>query len=61
MLAVVGLALAGRAGARLSAAGVLLTSRSTLLRLIAGLPDPPVGTVIVLGLDGFAAASTARC
>jgi transposase len=54
MLAVVGLALAGRAGARLGARLGLLTSRSTLLRLIARLPDPPVGTVVVLGVDDFA-------
>jgi hypothetical protein len=54
MLAVVGLALAGRAGARLGARPGLPTSRSTLLRVIAGLPDPPVGKVIVLGVDDFA-------
>jgi transposase len=54
MLAVVGLALAGRAGARLGARLGLPTSRSTLLRRIARLPDPPIGTVSVLGVDDFA-------
>jgi hypothetical protein len=29
-------------------------SRSTLLRLIRALPDPPVGQVTVLGVDEFA-------
>ena len=29
-------------------------SRSTLLRLIRGLPDPPIGSVTVLGVDEFA-------
>ena len=29
-------------------------SRSTLLRMIRGLPDPPVGRVTVLGVDEFA-------
>jgi len=50
----VGLALAGRAGARLAATLGMAVSRSTLLRLIRGLPDPPVGRVTVLGVDEFA-------
>jgi transposase len=54
MLAAVGLALAGRAAARLGARLGLVVSRSTLLRMIRGLPDPPVGTVSVLGVDDFA-------
>lgn len=54
MLASVGLALAGRAGARLGARLGLLTSRSTLLRMIRLLPDPQVGVVVVLGVDDFA-------
>ena len=54
MLAAVGLALAGRAGARLAAGLGLLTGRSTLLRMIRRLPDPPVGVVAVLGVDDFA-------
>jgi hypothetical protein len=32
----------------------MAVSRSTLLRLIRGLPDPPVGLVTVLGVDEFA-------
>jgi transposase len=54
MLAAVGLALAGRAGARLAAGLGLLTGRSTLLRMIRQLPDPQVGVVVVLGVDDFA-------
>jgi transposase len=54
MLAAVGLALAGRAGARLGARLGLLTCRSTLLRMIRLLPDPQVGVVAVLGVDDFA-------
>jgi transposase len=54
MLAAVGLALAGRAGARLGAGLGLLTGRSTLLRMIRRLPDPQVGVVAVLGVDDFA-------
>ena len=54
MLAAVGLALAGRAGARLGARLGLLTCRSTLLRMIRRLPDPQVGVVAVLGVDDFA-------
>jgi hypothetical protein len=54
MLAAVGLALAGRAGARLGAQLGLLTGRSTLLRMIRRLPDPQVGVVAVLGVDDFA-------
>jgi len=54
MLAAVGLALAGRAGARLGLRLGLLTCRSTLLRIIGRLPDPQVGVVVVLGVDDFA-------
>ena len=57
MLAAVGLALAGRAGARLGAGLGLLTGRSTLLRMIRRLPEPQVGVVVVvavLGVDDFA-------
>ncbi len=53
-LVAVGLALAGWAGARLAAVLGMAVSRSTLLRLIRGLPDPPVGRVRVLGVDEFA-------
>jgi transposase len=54
MLESIGLALAGRAGARLAGALGLPTSRSTLLRLVRALPDPEIGTVTVLGVDDFA-------
>lgn len=54
MLESIGLALAGRAGARLAAALGLPATRSTLLRLIRALPDPVIGTVPVLGVDDFA-------
>ena len=53
-LVAVGLALAGRAGARLATALGMAVSRSTLLRMIRALPDPPVGRVRVLGVDEFA-------
>ncbi|MET3807140.1 transposase [Nakamurella sp. UYEF19] len=42
-LVVVALALAGRAGSRLANALGMPVTRSTLLRRIRGLPDPPVG------------------
>jgi transposase len=54
MLAAAGLALAGRAAARLGARLGLPASRSTLLRMIRRLPDPPVENVAVLGVDDFA-------
>lgn len=54
MLESIGLALAGRAGARLAAVLGMPTSRTTLLRLVRGLPDPDVGVVTVLGVDDFA-------
>jgi len=53
-LASIALALAGRAGSRLATALGMPVSRSTLLRRIRRLPDPPVGPVIVLGVDEFA-------
>jgi len=53
-LAAIALALAGRAGSRLATALGMPVSRSTLLRRIRRLPDPPVGPVIVLGVDEFA-------
>ena len=53
-LASMALALAGRAGSRLATALGMPVSRSTLLRLIRRSPDPPVGTVPVLGVDEFA-------
>ncbi|WP_429455334.1 ISL3 family transposase [Nocardia sp. GP40] len=54
MLTAIGLALAGRAGARLARRLGLSASRDTLLRLVRGVPDPPVGAVKVLGVDDFA-------
>jgi hypothetical protein len=53
-LVTIGLALAGRAGSRLAIRLGMAVSRSTLLRLIRALPDPPVGQVTVLGVDEFA-------
>ncbi|MGW5644664.1 ISL3 family transposase [Saccharopolyspora sp. NPDC003752] len=50
----IGLALAGRAGARLVSRLGMAASRSTLLRLVHALPEPDVGTVAVLGVDDFA-------
>ncbi|MFE6715102.1 ISL3 family transposase [Streptomyces sp. NPDC057695] len=50
----VGLALAGRAGARMADAFGVRGSRNTLLRLITSLPDPPTATPRVLGVDEFA-------
>ena len=50
----IALALAGRPGARLAAALGMSISRSSMLRLIRGLPDPLVSTVAVLGVDDFA-------
>jgi len=50
----IALALAGRAGSRLATALGIPVSRSTLLRLIRHLPDPPVAPVVVLGVDEFA-------
>ncbi len=54
VLQVVALMLAGRAGARLAAVLSAAVSRSTLLRLIHALPDPPTKTPRVLGVDDFA-------
>ncbi|MFE3173105.1 ISL3 family transposase [Amycolatopsis sp. NPDC059090] len=54
MLEDIGLALAGRAGARLASRLGVTVSRDGLLRLVRALPDPTVGEVIVLGVDDFA-------
>ena len=55
LLAQVGLALAGRAGARLAAALGVAAHRTTLLRLVAALPEPAIGTAPqILGVDDFA-------
>lgn len=50
----VALMLAGRAGARLLEKLTSTVSRSTLLRLVRGLPDPESATPRVLGVDEFA-------
>lgn len=50
----IGLALAGRAGARLATAMGVQVGRSTLLRLVRALPDPASGAVEVLEVDDFA-------
>jgi transposase len=54
VLQAVGLALGGRAGARLTGRLACSASRSTLLRLIRAAPDPPDKTPLVLGVDDFA-------
>jgi len=53
-LETIGLALAGRPGSRLATKLGMNVGRSTLLRMIRALPDPPVGQVAVLGVDEFA-------
>ncbi|WP_240634627.1 MULTISPECIES: ISL3 family transposase [Streptomyces] len=50
----VGLALAGRAGARLADQLGLHAGRMTLLRSVTALPDPQFSTPRVLGVDDFA-------
>ncbi|MEV0168964.1 transposase [Nonomuraea fuscirosea] len=49
-----GIALAGRAGARLARLLQMNVSRSTLLRLIMAMPDPVNEVPRVLGMDDFA-------
>ncbi|WBO68957.1 ISL3 family transposase [Streptomyces camelliae] len=53
-LAAVGLALAGRAGARPAAALGVSVSRSTVLRLVNALPEPEVPAPRVVGVDEYA-------
>jgi transposase len=50
----IGLALAGRSGARLAADLGLPVSRHTLLRLVRAVSDPQVPAVALLGVDDFA-------
>ncbi|MFG2594324.1 ISL3 family transposase [Streptomyces sp. NPDC048438] len=50
----IGLALAGRAGARLASEVGITVGKDTLLRLVRALPEPEVGEVEVLGVDDFA-------
>jgi transposase len=53
-LAAVGLALAGRAGARIARVLGVSTSRSTVLRLVDALPEPEVAAPRVVGVDEYA-------
>jgi transposase len=53
-LEAIGLALAGRAGARLADKLGIPVSRDSMLRLVRALPDPPIGTPQILGVDDFA-------
>jgi len=53
-LEAIGLALAGRAGARLAGLLRLSTSRTSMLRLVRALPDPQTTVVRLLGVDDFA-------
>ncbi|MEU7062923.1 hypothetical protein [Streptomyces sp. NPDC046161] len=50
----VGLALAGRAGARLARVFGVSVSRSTVLRLVEALPDPEAPAPRVVGVDEYA-------
>ena len=54
MLQTVALALAGRAGARLTVRLASPVSRMTLLRLVRALPDPVAGELSEVGIDDFA-------
>lgn len=54
LLEQVGLALAGRAGARMAAQLGLGAGRMTLLRRVMALPDPQFSTPRVIGVDDFA-------
>lgn len=54
-LTAIGMALAGRAGARLASRLGTAVSRMTLLRRVRAAPDPPLRTgPVVLGVDEFA-------
>ncbi|MFB6878998.1 ISL3 family transposase [Streptomyces sp. NPDC056323] len=53
-LAEVGLALAGRAGARLADVFGISASRSTVLRLVDAMPDPQPSAPRVVGIDEYA-------
>jgi transposase len=53
-LARIGLALAGRAGARLAEGLGMPVGRSSILRLVRSLPDPQPAALSVVGVDDFA-------
>ncbi len=50
----IGLALVGRAGARLASRLGIAAGRDTVLRWVRALPDPTLDVVAVLGVDDFA-------
>uniref|UniRef100_UPI003570E431 ISL3 family transposase n=1 Tax=Nocardia testacea TaxID=248551 RepID=UPI003570E431 len=54
MLVAIGLAMAGRAGARLAGRLGMPAGRDTLIRLVRRLPDPPNSPLAILGVDDFA-------
>ncbi|WZU35704.1 hypothetical protein Rruber_05217 (plasmid) [Rhodococcus ruber] len=54
MIAAIGLAVAGRAGARLADRLGVPLGRDTVLRTVRAIPDQPVEEVPVLGIDNFA-------
>ncbi|MEU9107731.1 ISL3 family transposase [Streptomyces xanthophaeus] len=54
MVQAIGLAVGGRAGARLAAYLPVRASRDVIVREVRRLPDPPSGQVTVLGIDEFA-------
>ncbi len=53
-LASIGLALAGRAGSRLTAVLGMPVGRDTLLRLVRAVPEPEAAAPTVIGVDDFA-------
>nr|AIU93832.1 hypothetical protein LRS1606.398 [Rhodococcus sp. NS1] len=54
MIEAIGLAVAGRAGARLASRFGVHVSRDTLLRAVRAIPDQPIGQTPILGIDDFA-------
>ncbi len=56
MIEAIGLAVAGRAGVRLAAGLGIHVSRDTLLRVVRSIPDQPIETTPILGIDDFAPA-----
>lgn len=50
----IGIEMAGRAGSRLATRLGMVACRSSLLRLVHALPEPPVAAVAVLSVDDFA-------
>lgn len=49
----IGLATCGKGGARLAARLGILTTRQTILHRIIDLPEPPCGSILLLGIDDF--------